>query len=224
MKTLLDPDLGHQIEALYAQPLSILQVAQAVGWTYDKTRYHLLKRGVKLRIKGSTNTYARTAETRARMSAARKKFYAEGGRHPMQGNKKTDVQRLLFIEKRCRYQVNLQPYLGRDIDKLVFLMKFPRRYRAKLIAAGVSTEMFLAHFYDEPRFNRLYQRWLQGPCKWTRPSLDHKVPAKRGGSWALDNLQFMTWRENRDKDNMTQEEWMAFRQRFQMDCMLYERL
>ena len=38
------------------------------------------------------------------------------------------------------------------------------------------------------------------------PSLDHIIPISRGGSWELDNLQIISWFENRAKCDMTQQE------------------
>lgn len=40
-----------------------------------------------------------------------------------------------------------------------------------------------------------------------KPSLDHITPKAKGGTNELDNLQFLTWFENRCKNDMSQEDW-----------------
>lgn len=42
---------------------------------------------------------------------------------------------------------------------------------------------------------------------YKRPSLDHIVPKAKGGTNDLENLQFLSWFENRCKNDMTQLEW-----------------
>lgn len=45
-----------------------------------------------------------------------------------------------------------------------------------------------------------------------KPSLDHIVPKSKGGSLNnIDNLQFLTWFENRAKNDLTQEEWNSIK-------------
>ena len=43
--------------------------------------------------------------------------------------------------------------------------------------------------------------------KLKKPSLDHINPGSKGGTNDIDNLQFLTWFENRCKNNMTQQDW-----------------
>lgn len=54
---------------------------------------------------------------------------------------------------------------------------------------------------------------LQGDClelmkdKYLVPSIDHIVPKTKGGNDEVNNLQVLSWFENRAKNNMTQAEW-----------------
>ncbi len=41
--------------------------------------------------------------------------------------------------------------------------------------------------------------------------LDHKIPISKGGTYDIENLQILTWFENRAKCDMTQEEWEKFK-------------
>lgn len=43
--------------------------------------------------------------------------------------------------------------------------------------------------------------------KWIKPSLDHIQAKTNGGTLLLDNLQFVSWLENRAKVDIKQDEW-----------------
>jgi len=76
---------------------------------------------------------------------------------------------------------------------------------------NVDTEWYkeyLLRFYSDKQFNSIYHKWcLSGYCKYKKPSIDHIVPKAKGGTNDLDNLQFLSWFENRCKNDMTQYEW-----------------
>lgn len=75
----------------------------------------------------------------------------------------------------------------------------------------VSTEWYkeyLLKFYYDVQFSKLFSKWKEsGYDKYMKPSIDHIVPRTSGGTNDLSNLQFLTWFENRCKNNMTQEQW-----------------
>jgi len=75
----------------------------------------------------------------------------------------------------------------------------------------VSTEWYKAYiekFYDNPNFNNIYKRWIKsGYEKYMKPSIDHINPKANNGTNDLSNLQFLTWFENRCKNDMSQKEW-----------------
>ena len=67
---------------------------------------------------------------------------------------------------------------------------------------------YLIKFYDDIQFNRIYEIWVDSKFEpYKRPSLDHIVPKAKGGTNDLENLQFLSWFENRCKNDMTQLEW-----------------
>lgn len=76
---------------------------------------------------------------------------------------------------------------------------------------NVSTEWYknyIERFYNDEQFNSLYLSWVEsGKIKYKKPSLDHIVPKSKGGTNSLDNLQFLSWFENRCKNDMTQDDW-----------------
>ena len=75
----------------------------------------------------------------------------------------------------------------------------------------VSTEWYksyISRFYYDEQFNKIYLAWLSsGKLKYKKPSIDHIKPKSKGGDDSLDNLQFLTWFENRCKNDMGQSEW-----------------
>jgi 5-methylcytosine-specific restriction endonuclease McrA len=58
----------------------------------------------------------------------------------------------------------------------------------------------------------MYNSWNNNKGKWNIPTLDHIIPLSRGGDFFdLDNIQILTWFENRAKAEMTQKEWEDFK-------------
>lgn len=114
---------------------------------------------------------------------------------------------------------NMATHLRFDVS-VEWLMRFPDFDKLKLLNNvitkrdnrwSVSTEWYknyIERFYNDEQFNSLYLSWVEsGKIKYKKPSLDHIVPKSKGGTNSLDNLQFLSWFENRCKNDMTQDEW-----------------
>jgi hypothetical protein len=81
---------------------------------------------------------------------------------------------------------------------------------------GFTTEIykqFIEKFYNDEKFNALFKKWLVTKDKWIKPSLDHIKAKCNGGTLLLDNLQFVSWLENRAKVNIDQAEWELMKTR-----------
>jgi hypothetical protein len=95
-----------------------------------------------------------------------------------------------------------------DLNKFMFLSRSVRKERD---TKGFLTETyieFIEKFYIDEKFNQLYSKYILTKDKWIRPSLDHIIPKSKGGQLHLvNNLQFISWFENRAKYNMSQSEW-----------------
>lgn len=68
------------------------------------------------------------------------------------------------------------------------------------------------HGNADSKFNELYYKWIETNDKWIKPSLDHIKAKCNGGSLLIDNLQFISWLENRAKIDIDQELWNKMKQ------------
>jgi len=95
-----------------------------------------------------------------------------------------------------------------DIEKLKLLNDCITNRSGRF---DVSTEWYqdyLLFFYSCGQFNAIYETWVNsGKEAYLKPSIDHIHPKAKGGTNELRNIQFLTWFENRCKNDMTQEEW-----------------
>ena len=60
---------------------------------------------------------------------------------------------------------------------------------------------------------KIYRKWLENDKnKWLIPSLDHINPKINDNLDNIDNLEFLTWFENRSKNNINPEEWKIMKE------------
>lgn len=114
---------------------------------------------------------------------------------------------------------NMATHLRFDVS-VEWLMKFNDFDKLKLLndvitnRSGrwdVSSEWYTSYiekFYEDDQFNRIYEIWVRGGKeKYKKPSLDHIIQKSKGGTNDMENLQFLSWFENRCKNDMSQEDW-----------------
>lgn len=114
---------------------------------------------------------------------------------------------------------NMATHLRFDVD-YKWLMQFKDFEKLKLLNNvltnrgerwDVTTEWYknyILKFYNDEQFNRVYAKWIESNFEpYKKPSIDHIVAVSKGGSSNLDNLQFLSWFENRCKMDMSQDEW-----------------
>lgn len=143
-------------------------------------------------------------EHRARISASSK-----GRKSPWAGKKVTREMLCKNMAQKIRFDVSWE-WVNQfeDLEKLKFLNRCitPRDKRFQ-----VTTEWYIEYinrFYYCDNFNRIYDKWLNNDKgSYFRPTIDHIVPVSKGGDNSLENLQFLTWFENRCKNDMSQNEW-----------------
>lgn len=114
---------------------------------------------------------------------------------------------------------NMVTHLRFDVS-VEWLMKFNDFDKLKLLNNAITNRScrwevssgwyrsYIERFYDDDQFNRIYEIWISsGKEKYKKPSLDHIVPKAKGGNNDIENLQFLSWFENRCKNDMSQEDW-----------------
>jgi len=150
-----------------------------------------------------------TKEHRQKISDSRKALYASGAITTWSKGKKMSRDHILKnMKAHLKYDVSLE-WLDSftDIEKLKFLNGSIKRKRDY---EGFTTEIykqFIEKFYTDKKFNALYNKWIETGDKWIKPSLDHIQAKANGGTLLLDNLQFVSWLENRAKVDIEQSEW-----------------
>lgn len=96
-----------------------------------------------------------------------------------------------------------------DIDKLKYLN---RTLSKKRNFGDYSKQFYIDYinkFYYDKKFNDIYNNWISNNCEfYLQPSPDHIIANTKGGEfYNVDNIQFLTWFENRCKNNISQEKW-----------------
>jgi hypothetical protein len=149
-----------------------------------------------------------TEEHKKKISESRKQLKYNGWIPYNLGMKMDRTSVLKNMRSHLKYDVTFD-WLDtfEDIEKLKFLNRSISRKRD---CAGFTTNIyikFIEKFYFDKKFNELYSKWINTNDKWIKPSLDHIKAKSLGGSLLIDNLQFISWLENRAKMNIEQEKW-----------------
>jgi hypothetical protein len=150
-----------------------------------------------------------TKAHRDKISTTRKALYASGKIVAWQKGKTMNRDFILKnMKAHLKYNVSLEwlDTFG-NIEKLKYLNRSISRQRD---CKGFTTEIykqFIDKFYADHIFNWLFDEWIKTGDKWIKPSLDHIEAKCKGGTLLLDNLQFISWLENRAKVDIPQKEW-----------------
>ena len=160
---------------------------------------------------GAKRTFSE--EHKQKISESRKNLKANGWIPYNLGLKMDRLSVLKNMKAHLKYDVSIEWLLKfEDIEKLKFLNRSLSRKRD---CEGFNTEIyiqFIEKFYFNIKFNDLYGKWIKTNDKWIKPSLDHIEAKCNGGSLLVDNLQFISWLENRAKIDIDQELWNKMKQ------------
>ena len=166
----------------------------------------LIRNGIDITKRKTLKPY--TDEHKQKVGAALK-----GRRCWSKGLKMTREHNLKNMKAHLKYDVTIE-WLSKfeDIEKLKYLNRSLSRRRD---CEGFTTEIyiqFIERFYIDSKFNELYHKWIETNDKWIKPSLDHIEAKCNGGSLLIDNLQFISWLENRAKVDIDKELWNRMKQ------------
>jgi len=189
------------IEEYIPYRTTLRYVGRLVGIDHHRVKRILEAEGISV-VKGKRGQF--TDEHKAAISKA-----CKGRVSWSKGKKMPKTSLYKNMSSHLRFNVTSE-WLSEfsDIEKLKFLNSAVTRRGNRF---DLSTDDYMAYierFYDDPQFNDLYFTWLTSQKnKWLRPTIDHINPRATGGCNSIENLQFLTWFENRAKCDMTQDEW-----------------
>ena len=188
------------IDAYIPHKTTLREVGRIVGIDHHRVKRILELEGMPI-FKGNQMPF--TDEHKKNISKACKgrKAWSKGKKMPKESLYKNMASHIRFnVSSEWLSQFD-------DVEKLKFLNDSLSRKRD---SKGFDTERyksFILKFYNDDKFNVLYEKWIMTSDKWVRPSLDHINPKANGGCNDLSNLQFLSWLENRTKSDMSQNEW-----------------
>jgi len=198
----------HKIIELYTiEKMTLRMVAKEMGTNHHRIKRILVKNGVEITQKGRIRKPF-TDEHKAKISKATK-----GRKVWSEGKKMTKEHVLKNMVAHIKYDVDLDFYQQfDDVEKIKCLNKMLTRDRVSKHFDTKKYKSFITKFYNDEQFNKVYDIWINSQeDKWAYPSLDHKQPISKGGNSDVENLQILTWFENRAKCDMTESEWERFK-------------
>ena len=187
--------------------ISLRELAKRFDTNHHMIKRILIKNGIAVTRRNTLRVF--TPQHRQKISLATK------GRQPWnKGREATMDERYQNIAKRLRYDVDavwLSQF--KDIEKLKMLNRMITPRRGGFANGKDWYKSYIERFYTDDQFNRIYERYLKNTKdKYLVPSIDHIVPKTKGGTDDMNNLQVLSWFENRAKNNMTQSEWDRVKQ------------
>jgi hypothetical protein len=198
-------NIKDEVVFLYVkQKWTLRRIARRIGTDRHNVKRILKSKGVEI-DNASREHPSLTKEHRRKIgesSAGRKAWN--------RGKTMDDASVRKNMRSRMRTSIDLGQYP--DTARLKILTHVQAKRKKYIAYDDATRKQFLDKFYFDRDFNAVYDAWIaSGKNRWMYPSLEHKTPLSRGGDWALSNLSFVTWFENRAKADMTEQEWNQFK-------------
>lgn len=190
---------------------SMRRIADIVGTNHHMIKRILERHGIVICQKNRVRKPF-TIEHKQKISESRKKL-KENGWIPYNKGLKTinrkDGRGLLYknMLAHLRFSVSIDWLMRFDFEKLKALNTAISNRSNRWNITTDEYVRYIEHFYNDKQFLIVYEKYRNNPCTYTKPSIDHIIPKSKGGTNDLSNLQFLSWFENRCKNDMSQEDW-----------------
>jgi len=198
--------------------LTLREIARRLSTNHKRVDIILRKNNIEI-VKKPPQPL--TNEHKKNIGKTRKKLFDEGKIIPY--NKGIKIKNYITkngISGITLLYKNMMNHLRIDIE-LEWLMKYDDFEKLKFLNRSITRKrkfdhydkdfyvLFINKFYYDERFNKIYNNWLSNNCEYyLYPSIDHIIPISKGGEpHNIDNIQFLTWFENRCKNNISQDDW-----------------
>jgi len=188
------------IKEYIAGVTSLREVAIICGTDHHNVKRTLIKANITI-VRAKTK-----AHTKAHCKAISKA--CKGRKCWVKGKKMPKASLYKNMSAHLKWDVTSE-WLAKfdDIEKLKFINRAITNRDGRYPFTTDEYKEYINKFYNDLKFNTLYKKWLGTNNKYLKPSLDHIIPKSKGGTNNLDNLQFLSWFENRCKSDMSQKEW-----------------
>ena len=195
-------NLDEEIKRLYVdEKFTLRKVGRIIGKDHHYIKRRLVTMGIEITRKDRKHEPI-SEETRRKISKSTK-----GRVSSWTGKKMPKSAIYKNMLTHIRWDISLDFLTQFDnIEKLKCLNKMlfkrtPENFGTK------NYKLFITKFYYDEKFNKQFNYFSESKNKWDMPSLDHIIPLSKGGTWDLDNLQILSWFENRAKCNMDNQEF-----------------
>ena len=189
---------------------TLRSIAKMNNTNHHKIKRILIKNNIEI---NNSNRKKRvfTEEHKAKISESSK-----GRKSCNKGKKATKEMLYKNMASHLRWDVDIE-FLKQyeDIEKIKMLNSILTRDRVAEHFDTDKYKIFIDKFYNDKQFNEVYDTYIkENMANYAKPSLDHIIPLSKGGTWEFDNLQILSWVENRAKYNFMPQEWEYIKKTF----------
>jgi len=188
------------IDSYIPYKTTLREVGRIVGIDHHRVKRILKSEGIII-VKGKRGQLTKEHKENISKACKGRETWSKGKNMPKESLYKNMASHL-------RFDVSAE-WLSQfeDIEKLKFLNRCISKRKNRFEVISEWYKSYILKFYNDAQFNSIYSKWLDSNDNYLRPTIDHINPKSKEGGNELDNLQFLTWFENRAKNDMSQDVW-----------------